>query len=69
MKVLITDFRHPDPSVERAVLDEVGAEVVVGQCKTSADVIGAAAGCTGLIVTYARIDEAVLAARPEIRIV
>lgn len=69
MKVLITDFRHPDPSVERAVLDEVGAEVIVGQCRTSADVIEAAAGCTALIVTYARIDDAVLAAHPEIRIV
>lgn len=69
MKVLITDFRYGTPDIERAVLAEAGIEVVVGDCRSAAEVAGAAEGCTGLLVTYARVDDTVFAARPGLRIV
>jgi D-3-phosphoglycerate dehydrogenase len=69
LKVLITDYDYRDLKLEQDIYREAGIEVAIGQYHTEEDVIGAAAGCFGLLVQYAPINTKVFAARPEIRIV
>lgn len=66
MKVLFTDYDLLDVSLERTLFADAGIELVEAQCRTEADVIEQAAGCSALLVQYAPITDAVLRARPEI---
>jgi phosphoglycerate dehydrogenase-like enzyme len=68
-KVLLTDHEFPDPSPERKFFDEAGVEFITGQCKTEDEVIAAAAGCAGILVTFAPITDRVLSALPQLGIV
>jgi D-3-phosphoglycerate dehydrogenase len=68
-KVLLSDHEFPDPSFERQLFDEAGVEFVTGQCKTEDEVIAAAAGCAGILVTFAPITDKVLSALPQVGIV
>ncbi len=69
MKILITDYDFPDLDLEKSLYRDAGIEVATAQCRSSADVIAASAGCQGLLVQYAAVDGAVFKARPEIRVV
>jgi D-3-phosphoglycerate dehydrogenase len=54
-KVVITDCMMPDTGIERAVLSEIGAEVVRAACKTSEDVLSVARDADALMVQWAPI--------------
>ena len=69
MRFLITDYDFPDVELETRLLRDAGLEVVTAQCRTEADVIEAARGCSGVISQYAPMNAKVFEARPEIRIV
>jgi D-3-phosphoglycerate dehydrogenase len=67
--VVITDTDFADLSIEREVLAEVGAEVIVGRCRTEADIVELAADADGLITQYAPITRAVIERLPRCRVV
>ncbi len=62
MKVLVTDHGFPNVNQERAIAEAVGAEFVVTQCKTADDVIAAATDADALLVQWAPVNAAVIAA-------
>jgi D-3-phosphoglycerate dehydrogenase len=66
---LITDYDFPNVDLELALFRDAGLEVATAQCRTEDDVIAAARGCRGLLTQYAPVNERVLAALPEVRIV
>lgn len=69
MKFLITDFDFPDVELELGLFRDAGLEVATAQCRTEADVIAAARGCSGLLTQYAPVNDRVMEALPEVRIV
>jgi D-3-phosphoglycerate dehydrogenase len=69
MKVLVTDAEYPDLSLERAILEEAGFEVVEGGCRTPGEVVDRGRGAVALLVQYAHITREVFEALPALRIV
>lgn len=59
-KVVITEAEHESFEPEKEELNKVGAEVVVGQCKTEDEIIKIAKDADGLIVQYASITRRVI---------
>lgn len=68
-KVVITDCLMPDTGVERAILAEIGAEVVRAACKTPRDVIDAAHDADALMVQRAPITAEVIGQLGRCRII
>jgi len=66
---VITDSDHASVDPERAVLGEAGIAVRLERCRTPEDVARAAADADALLVQYARVDDAALAALPRVRVV
>ncbi len=69
MKVLVTDYRDGDLSLERDMLAAAGHELAVAQCTSSEEVIAAASGVSALMVRYAPIRRAVFEALPDLGLV
>ena len=69
MKVLVTDADYPSLDIEAQVLTAAGHELVTASCRTSEDVIDAAAGADALLVQYAPITAEVLDALPQLQLV
>jgi D-3-phosphoglycerate dehydrogenase len=68
-RVLLTDHPWPDVDVERAVVGELPAELIVPE-KTDVETLTAAAGDVDAIMTcWAKVPEAVIGASPKLRIV
>lgn len=67
-RVVITDSNLGDGSIERAVLEDV-FDVERHEVTAEADVVSAAAGAEGLLVQWAPITDAVLAALPALKAV
>lgn len=69
--VLITDFGFPNVDRERAAVEAAGFRLETAQCKTADDVIAAARAtqASALIVQWAPVTEAVLAALPGLRVI
>ncbi|GAB2476984.1 C-terminal binding protein [Promicromonospora xylanilytica] len=67
MKIVITECDHDTFDAERAVVEAAGAELVLTQSFTSADLIAAAAGADAILVQYARITAEVMDALPTLR--
>ena len=59
-KVVITDYDYGDVSVEKEILEAVGAEVVALQAKSEADLFEAAPDCAAMMNQYARIGDSVI---------
>jgi D-3-phosphoglycerate dehydrogenase len=59
-KVVITDCDHPSVDEEREVFKELGAEVVLAQCKTEDEVISVARDADGILNQYAPITRKVI---------
>ena len=59
-KVVITDCMMPDTGIERALLAELGAEVIRGACKTPAEVLAIARDADALMVQRAPIPAEVI---------
>ncbi len=68
-KVVITDCTFDNVAIERKVLAEVGAEVVVGHCKSEGDLLAVCTDADGLINQYLPITRNVLAALPKCRVI
>lgn len=68
-RVLVTDHGFPNLHLEEEVLHAAGAEIVVAQCKTAADVIAVAADFDALLVQWAPIDASVTAALRRCKII
>lgn len=68
MKVVITDCRYPNLSLERDLFERTGMELVVGQCRTPEEVIAAGQGASALLVQYCQIPRAVFEGLPQVRI-
>jgi len=68
-KILYADNDYPEIDLERALFDPIGVSIVTAQCKTEAQVIAAARDCCGILLQYAPIGAAVVAALPNLGIV
>jgi len=68
-KVVITDHVFPSLDIERAVLGEAGADLVVLQARTEEDLLGATADADALMVCYAPITRRVIAQLQRCRII
>jgi D-3-phosphoglycerate dehydrogenase len=62
MRVLITDCNFPSFDAERRVLEPAGHEIVTARCATADEVVARAADADALLVQYAPLTEAVMAA-------
>ena len=67
--VLITDHGFPNLQHEEAVLGEAGFKLAVAQCKTSDEVIAAAADADALLVQWAPVNAAVIAALARCKVI
>jgi D-3-phosphoglycerate dehydrogenase / 2-oxoglutarate reductase len=59
-KVVITDAEYESFEIENEELNKIGAEVVLGQCKTEDEIIKIAKDADGLLVQYASITRRVI---------
>ncbi len=66
---VITDDRFGSSSEERAVLDPLGVELRVADCRSSADVARACAEADAVLVNLAPVDAAAVAAMGRCRVV
>jgi D-3-phosphoglycerate dehydrogenase len=68
-KVLLTDYAWPDLDIERPILAEEGAELVVAERSDSASLAKLAVDADAIMTNWARVDATVLAAAAKCRIV
>lgn len=70
-KVLLTDYAWAELSIERSVLDAVGADLIVADRTDEASLAELAAGnsVSGIMTTWARVTANVIDASPQLRIV
>jgi D-3-phosphoglycerate dehydrogenase len=68
-KVLLSDHEFPDVKLERDLFAAAGVELAIAQCRTEDDVVAAAQDCFGILLQYAPISEAVVAALPRLGVV
>jgi D-3-phosphoglycerate dehydrogenase len=64
-KVLVTDHVFADLETERSILEPLGAEVVLADGTSEAELIEAASGAEALLVCFAKVPESVVAAAAE----
>ena len=67
--IVMTASDYSDGSIEREILKSVDAELKIVACKTETDVIQAARGAEGILVTYTPIREAALKALKDLKII
>ena len=60
-RVVITDHGFPNLRHEEDVITSAGGELIVAQCKTTAEASAAAQGADALLVQWAPVDAAVIA--------
>lgn len=61
-KVVVTDRDYPDLSIERSILEPIGAEVIDAQCKTGGEaLISYVQDADAILQQYAEIKEDVIA--------
>ena len=68
-KVLLTDYAWPDLDIERRILAEADAELIVAARSDSASLAELAVDADAIMTNWARVDAAVLAAATKCRIV
>jgi phosphoglycerate dehydrogenase-like enzyme len=68
-KVLLSDHHLPDLGIEQGLFRAAGVQFAAAQCATEDEVIEAARGCAGILLTYAPITERVVASLPQLGIV
>jgi D-3-phosphoglycerate dehydrogenase len=59
-RVLVTDYAWPTLDIERAILDEVGAELAVAESGRPEELIALAAGADAILVNWRRLPEQAL---------
>src|SRR6476646_4825241 len=68
-RVLVTDYTWADTSIERGVLDEVGAEVVEAPTGDEAELVGLVSDCDAILTCFAQVTPAVVRAGPRLRVI
>lgn len=68
-RVLITDYAWPDLSMERDILAEIGAELLVAPASDTITLARWAADADAIMTNWARVDSEVLTAAKKCRIV
>lgn len=68
-KILITDSIFPDLSIERDGFAAIDAEMILAPAKDEATLIALAGDADGILVTYAEVTAAVIAAAAKCRII
>ncbi len=59
-RVLVTDYAWPTLAIERAILGEVGAELVVAESGDAAELIALAAGAEAILINWRQLPEEAL---------
>ncbi|MCE9555225.1 MAG: C-terminal binding protein [Planctomycetes bacterium] len=68
-KVLLTDYAWDDLSIETAILDEIGASIVLPRDTSEAALAETAADCDAIMNNWARVTAKVIDAAPRCRII
>jgi D-3-phosphoglycerate dehydrogenase len=68
-RVLITDYAWPNLDIERSILDEVGAEIVVAPTGSAEEIIALAADVNAILACWKQVPTAALDAAPRCCIV
>jgi len=68
-KVVITDHRFPDVNIQREVLSEIGAELVVGQAKTEEEVCEIVKDADGVLCARSVITAKAIDAMQRCRVI
>src|SRR5918998_6495808 len=69
MKVVITDYDYGDVSIERGILEPLGARVVALQAKSEDDLLDEARDCDAIMNQYARVGARTIAAMRRCRVI
>jgi dihydroxy-acid dehydratase len=67
--VVITDYDFGDVSIERAIVEAAGFELVGAQCKTEDEVIAAARDADGIMAQYAPVGARAIGAMSRCRVI
>src|SRR5262245_54504535 len=68
-KVLLTDYAWPDLDIERSILREAGAELLIAEQKDPASLAKLAADCEAIMTNWIKVPESVIAAAPRCKII
>ncbi|HEV2686031.1 MAG TPA: C-terminal binding protein, partial [Actinomycetota bacterium] len=68
-QILFADHDFPDIDLERALFASAGLRLKVAQCRSAAEVTGAARDCAAILLQYAPVTAAVVEALPGLGIV
>ncbi|WP_024286817.1 C-terminal binding protein [Cellulomonas sp. KRMCY2] len=69
MRIVITECDHDSFDREHEVTDPAGAELVLTQSRSAAELIANVAGADGILVQYAEITAEVMDALPSLRVI
>jgi len=67
LKIVITECDHDSFAAEHDLTDPAGAELVLSQSRTAAELVANAAGADAILVQYAQISAEVMDALPTLR--
>jgi D-3-phosphoglycerate dehydrogenase len=68
-KVYVSDFDYPDLSIEKFVLESIGAEVIGLSCKTGESLADLAKDADAILQQYAKIGRDTIAALPNCKVI
>jgi D-3-phosphoglycerate dehydrogenase len=69
-KILVTDYQWPDLEIEKRILGELGAELVVAPDGQEETLSRLAAGCEGILTCWAKTTRKVIgAALPDLKVI
>ncbi len=69
-KILVTDYQWPNLEIEKTILGEVGAELVVAPKGDEQTLVELARGCEGILTCWAKTTAQVIgAALPELKVI
>ena len=68
-RVLLTDYAWPDLDIERSILREAGAELIVAELKDATSLAKLAADCDAIMTNWVKVPESVIAAAPKCKII
>ena len=69
VRIVITECDHDSFAAEHDLTDPAGAELVLTQSRTAAELVAHAAGADAILVQYAQISAEVMDALPRLRVI
>lgn len=68
-RILLTDYAWSDLAIEQGILQDAGVELVVAEQSDAESLARLAPSCDGIMTTWAKVPESVIAAMPRCKIV